>query len=355
MKNNKKHIVFLTPGFPKSEKDTITIPALFVYINAFKEAFSKTYDITIISFQYPFSKKKYQWNEIDIIPLNGGNKKSKKISTWFLAYNTLMSLHKKEPIECIHSFWLGECSFIGQIFTSKNKIPHILTLMGQEGRKKTIFKNFINNSKTTIISLSENQSKIIQKKLNYTSQVIPWFINTNEFPNIEPKSIDILGVGSLNYVKNYDAFISIIFQLKNLYPKINAEILGEGDLHRELQYKIDRLGLRENIKLLGLMPRKKVLEKMSCSNILLHTSIYESFGYVFLEALFSGMRIVSNDVGISRESEEWKVCTDETEMIQACSYYMKLPKIKQRITLYNKEDCLVPYQKLYSNVIKNIQ
>ena len=58
MKIKNSHIVFLTPGFAESEKDSTTIPALQVYLKNLKKKLPKT-KMTIITFQFPFINKVY--------------------------------------------------------------------------------------------------------------------------------------------------------------------------------------------------------------------------------------------------------------------------------------------------------
>ncbi len=344
------HIVFLTPGFATSEKDSTAIPALQVFLKSLRKSLPN-YKMTIIAFQYPFSNIKYNWNSIEVIPLMGKNKIHKKPYTWYTALKTLKKIHCENPISTIHSFWIGECSLIGQKFASKHKLPHITTIMGQESVKKPLFYRLLNPQRTILVSLSENHMNDIKTTLGLPSQIIPWFIEPDEFPEIDTSSIDILGVGSLNKVKNYESFINIIFDLKKIYPEIKAEILGSGILHSHLQNKIDKLKLQNNVTLTGLVSRETVLKKMSKSRILLHTSDYESFGLVFSEAHFSGMKIVSKNVGASKSSAHWKVCNSDIEMTDACAYFLLQSQVKKRILLHSKKDCLTAYEKLYDKAI----
>ncbi len=118
MKKIDKNIVILTPGFPKNEADSTTIPALQLYVKALKEK-QPSYNIKVITFQFPFTSKKYSWFGIDIFPLNGRNSRLKKILVWNKAAQLLKQFHREKKIDVIHSFWLGECAFIGQKIAKK--------------------------------------------------------------------------------------------------------------------------------------------------------------------------------------------------------------------------------------------
>ncbi|OCK43990.1 hypothetical protein BA195_04655 [Tenacibaculum soleae] len=347
MKDKESHIVFLTPGFASSEEDSTVIPALAIYLKELKKTIPKA-RLTVIAFQYPKFIEQYKWFDITVIPLNGSNKRIKKPFIFYKAKMKLNQLNEKQPISCVHSFWIGDCSFIGQRFSIKNNINHVVTVMGQESVVRNRFVKFINEKKSKIVSLSKNHSEDLKNKLNISSQIIPWGISSSSFPDLELNSIDILGVGFLNDVKNYSFFIKVIAFLVKKHPNIKVEIIGEGKKYTSLKEEIKKLNLNKNIKLTGLLPRSEVLLKMSKSNILLHTSRYESFGFVFPEALYSGMRIVSTNVGCASESMFWKVGGNVKDLASYCDDFLLFTTVnKKRIHLYSIENTIKSYLNLY--------
>ena len=87
MEIQKQHIVFLTPGFAESDKDSTTIPALQVYLKSLRKTLPDT-KMTLLAFQFPFSKTIYDWHGIEVILLNGKNKRIKKLWVWRKAMKT---------------------------------------------------------------------------------------------------------------------------------------------------------------------------------------------------------------------------------------------------------------------------
>lgn len=347
MKTKNSHIVFLTPGFAESEKDSTTIPALQVYLKNLKKKLPKT-KMTIITFQFPFINKVYDWNEIEVISLNGNNKRYKKFWIWRKATQTLKKIHQINPISVLHSFWIGECSLIASKFSIKNNIKHITTVMGQDACIGNKYVVSLKKTNTKIVTLSKNHKNILLKNYNLNSIIIPWDLDKKSFPRLQKNTIDIIGVGSLNEIKNYTLFIDVIDNLVKDFPALNVEIIGGGIKKNELEKQIKDLHLTENISFTDLLPRTSVLKKMSEASLLLHTSSYESFGFVFLEALFSGMDIISFNVGIAKPSSKWKVCISKKEMINACRAHLKeSTKEKKRIYLNKSSLCLSSYLKLY--------
>lgn len=348
MNTEGSHIVFLTPGFAESEMDSTTIPALQVYLKSLRKALSNT-KMTVLTFQFPFSNKTYDWHGIKVIPLKGSNKRYKKLYTWKKALQSLKEINSKKPITTIHSFWIGECSLIGNRFLKKHSIKHITTVMGQDVNIGNRYVKSLINTSTKVITLSENQKIKLFENYGVDSTIIPWHLDTESFSELQNISIDILGVGSLNKIKNYSVFINIIDGLAKTTPKLKVEIIGEGKMRIQLEKTIKERHLINNITLIGKLPREQVLKKMSQAKLLLHTSTYESFGFVFLESLYAGMQIVSFNVGIAKAIPEWQICKSKKEMEEACKLILSAPKKeKKRIRLIQEDTCVSSYIKLYN-------
>ncbi|NHN27439.1 glycosyltransferase [Flavobacterium jejuense] len=349
MNFDTKHIVILTPGFAASEEDSTTIPAMQVYLKTLIKATPKL-NITIISFQFPFTTQTYNWNGITVIPLNGKNSKIKKLFIWHKANRVLKKLNLENPISVLHSFWIGECSFLGDKFAENNKLKHIVTAMGQDVCKKNRYVFHLRKSKSKIITLSQNHHDILLVNHHLESEIIPWFIDKNDFPNLKENKIDILGVGSLSKIKNYPLFIQIIREVVKEKPELKVEIIGEGKAYFKIKRMIKTHNLQNTITLTGKLSRIKVLEKMSESKILVHTSTYESFGFIFAEALYAGMHIISFDVGARKSIEEWYICsTLEMFKITCLNIINKIENKKTRIVLNCPENTINLYSNLYDS------
>ena len=347
MKETNQHIVFLTPGFAESEHDSTSIPALQVFLKSIRNALPNA-TLTLLTFQFPFKKETYIWNGIKVISLNGRNSRLKKLWTWKKAITLLEKLHKTQKIDTVHSFWIGECSRIGQKFSKKHNINHVVTVMGQDAVIKNIHAKTLRNTNSKIITLSSNHQTTLLKTHQLNSTIIPWHLHIGEFTDLQESTIDIIGVGSLNAVKNYSDFIDVISIVAKTHKNLKVAIIGEGILQEEIAAKIKKLQLEDTIKLTGELPRVEVLKKMSQSAILLHTSSYESFGFVFLEALYAGMQIVSYDVGLAKETDYWSVGKNTEELAKACSMFLSNKIQKKRITLSTETETVNAYLSLYN-------
>jgi len=318
MESHKKHILVLTPGFPKDGSDENCIPSLQIFLDDFYKTFDE-FKITVIALHYPPFNSKYLWKKIDIYGC-GGNDVAfpKRFKVWKDLFNSAKKIHQEFPISCVHSFWLGECAYLGSRISKKYKIPHINTLMGQELNESNWYLKFVNLNKIKIVTLSERQASLFKAKTGKDgTKTIPWGIRSDEKKINELREYDIIGVGSLIPGKNFEMFVEIVHDIKKVFPNINAAIVGDGTEKEKIRNSIIKLNLENNIKLLGNLNRKDVLNLMGKSKILLHTSKYESFGYALAEALACGCYVVCSETGFAKNTNKMFVAANKDEFIKS--------------------------------------
>lgn len=318
MESHKKHILILTPGFPKDESDENCIPPLQIFLDDFNESYGD-YKISVITVHYPPNNLNYVWKKIEVYS-SGGNDVPfpKRFKIWKDVMSYANKIHRQFPISCIHSFWLGECAMLGSRISNKYKIPHINTLMGQELNERNSYLKFINLNKIKIVTLSERQASLLKAKTGKEgTKTIPWGIRSDEKKENELREYDIIGVGSLIPGKNFEMFVEIVHYIKKVFPNINAVIVGDGTEKEKIRNSIFKLNLENNIKLLGNLNRKDVLNLMGKSKILLHTSKYESFGYVLAEALACGCYVVCTETGFAKNTNKMFVAANKDEFIKS--------------------------------------
>lgn len=341
----KKHLVILTPGFPENEEDSTCIPALQIFVK--KLVNTNAIHVSVVTLYYPNKKTSYTWNGIKVTALALPTNKLQKPISLFKTWKQLKQIHKDNPIDTIHSFWLGECAFLGYYFSKQNKLNHVTTLMGQDANHKNIFSRLLPLKKIALITLSNFHQQTLLNNFNIPSKIIPWGVHAEITENnTSERTIDIIGIGSLIPLKNYSLFLDIIKTLKLDFPDINAVIIGDGKEKKALLMQIKTLQLEKNIKLLGALSYTKTQEFLSKSKVLLHTSNYESFGMVFAEALALKTPIVSRPIGIANKSDFWQLGNTKEELLIGCKK-MLLKNTFEATKLYNVSDTVNAYLKLY--------
>jgi 1,2-diacylglycerol 3-alpha-glucosyltransferase len=345
-----KTIAILTPGFARDENDTTCIPALQDYVATLHQS-NPELKLYVLSFQYPFRKGWYKWKGIDIYSANGGNSKYLfKLRTWFRIFRELKRINKKHRIDVIHSFWLTEAALIGQYFTAGKAIKHIATLFGQDALPANKYLRLLNFKKFTLVGNSEFVSeKLKQTNAKQVDKIIHFGLLQDVLNyKISPiRGFDIIGVGSLIKLKNYGLFVRIIDEVRKEFPEIKSIIVGEGAERKKLEQLIKELDLSKNLELLGSLPRVKTINLMSQNKILLHTSGYESAGYVFLEALSSGCQLVTFEVGYAPVSNKVHRCGNSEEMIEKIKSLLGKSLDFDKVSVPSMKETVQEFSKLY--------
>jgi 1,2-diacylglycerol 3-alpha-glucosyltransferase len=343
------HLLVLSPGFAASESDDRCIPPLQALLLALKENYQL--NITVVAFHYPNQKEPYQWNGITVYPLHGKNRPlPQKLFTWKRGMQLIRRLHRTTPFNYIHSFWMGECAGIGNLLAKRFALPHWVTLMGQDALATNSYLRFLRGMEANIIALSpfhaEQYLLHTGKKVDH---VIPFGIKAEDFPQQldSERPIDVLGVGALSALKNYGAFIRTIQGLLVQHPNLNAVLIGEGEEYKLLQQQVQHAGLQQHLHFRGGCSRKEVLNCMNQSKVFLHTSTYESLGYVFEEALMSGCQVVSYAVGIASASEQWQVVKGEKRLQEAVSLALRKPPKRNEQNIYFMQQSAERYINCY--------
>jgi 1,2-diacylglycerol 3-alpha-glucosyltransferase len=319
-KTSSNTILFLVPGFPADEQDSTCIPALQQYVNNFVKANPDSH-IAVIAFQYPYTYQKYNWHGIEVYPCGGeGRRRIGRLLTWLTAVKYVLRMHIKDRVVLIHSFWLEECTFIGQLMSKILLAKHVASIMGQDALRRNAYLKYLNYSSMITTAGSSNAAETFYDSTQHqVDAIIPIGLDVDNFntqKNEQSRKIDVLGVGSLIALKNHELFIRIIGELAKDFPKIIAAIIGDGEERAHLEEIIIKNGVENNMELLGGLSRLETIEYMYQSKIFLHTSKYESQGYVFLEALYCGLTVVCFDVGFVEKSERMIVCRKEREMVE---------------------------------------
>ena len=309
-------------------------------------------NVIVLAFHYPYFKKKYQWFGNTVISFNGRNRGGLfKLFFWRRVNTQLKKMHYDNGIDGILSFWYSECAYIGNRAARKFGSKHFCWLWGQDARK--------NNRYATLGLLKADQlvvfSDFLQREFekNYgvkPAHVITPGIDKNDFPdNPKEKKVDIIAVGSLIPLKQYDLFIEIVSEIKKSIPGTNAILIGDGPEKAKLLELVTVFKLQSNLSLTGELPYPEVLEQMKTSKLFLHTSSYEGFGVVCLEALAAGAQVISFVKPMNTDIRNWHVVKTKIEMIQKAIEILNDPTpAHQPVIPFHIEDTVKKMAGLFS-------
>lgn len=155
---------------------------------------------------------------------------------------------------------------------------------------------FIRFSPKTIVQ-NERQKEYFPKSLWHKIFVMPNPVRTDlldidrHIPTSERRTM--ISVGRLSAQKNYDLIIDVFAQSEVIRKKTQLLIYGEGELHAELQEKINRLGLKDAIHLMGRS--EDMLSAYAHADLFVMTSNFEGMPNALMEAMASGLPCISTD------------------------------------------------------------
>ena len=335
MTDKPNALIILTPGFPENEADSTCIPPQQIFVKALKEN-NPQLKIIVLTFIYPFFSARYQWHGIDVISFGGKNKgKVYRKLMGMRVWAELKKLNQQHQVVGMLSFWLGKCAYIGSWFAEKYHLKHYTWILGQDAKAGNKYVKWIKPKGRSLIALSDFIVAEFYKNYGISpQQVIPVGIDTSLFEkNISERDIDIIGAGSFIPLKQYDIFIEVIKLLKKYFPQIKTCICGDGPEMIHLRTMIEIMDLEDNIKLLGRQSHTEVLALMQRSKIFLHTSNYEGFGAVCLEALYAGAQVISFVKPMQANIDNWHIVANKGEMLQILTNILQNPRIEHRSIL----------------------
>ncbi|MBX7150567.1 glycosyltransferase [bacterium] len=354
MTKKKLNILYLVPGFSSSESVTNFLPYLEVYIKHMAMQHSHN-RYCILSFHYPYPSGIYLWNNLKVYSAGGRQRKHIfRILTWLHVFFLFFKIHSEEKVDIIHSFWLTECTLIGQYLSNLFDIKQIASIMGQDVLENNRYLRLLNFKNTMLTACSDfAASKFSFTRQKKTDAVIPWGLDQGLFEsyrNDQPRQIDIIGIGALSTVKNFTLFIDILHEITKEHRHLKAVIIGEGHQRPLLEKRISDLKLEDTIYLTGLLSRTKVIEYLFQSKILLHTAQFEGMGYAIAEALHAGLNVISFEVGHNYRTSKAVRCRSVPEIIDQLKRLLESRLDFNPVSTCSVTDTVTSFEKIYQQL-----
>ncbi len=179
-----------------------------------------------------------------------------------------------------------------------------------------------------------------------------------EYNKADPETTKLLSIGRLSSQKGFDLAIDAALILKKYNLKFKWYIIGKGELENELQTRINRLELHNEVLLLG--ERANPYPYIKNCDLVLQTSRFEGKSIVLDEAkILHKPIIVTNYPSVSDNIENNKtgiICEmSDTSIANAIMSLVNNSKMKDFLTLSllndvngNKNE-INKYSKLFSN------
>jgi len=111
-------------------------------------------------------------------------------------------------------------------------------------------------------------------------------------------------VGRLVSRKRVHLLLRVAKGLESMLKDFQISVVGDGHLKHDLVEQIHALRLEKRVILLGNIPEADLISLLHSSDVFLFPSAYEGFGMVVLEALASGLPVVTSRIPAARFVKE---------------------------------------------------
>lgn len=132
-------------------------------------------------------------------------------------------------------------------------------------------------------------------------EVVPNMVDTEYFirPSVPRTNCPfrILTVAMLSHVKGIDVLLRAFARAFDRTENIILEIGGDGEQKEDLHKLAKMLHLENQVRFLGLLSREQVRSAMWRANVFALPSYVETFGVVLIEAMATGLPVVSTRCG----------------------------------------------------------
>ena len=209
-----------------------------------------------------------------------------------------------------------------------------------------------------------NYDKIkIKEKLGFEVKAIYNGVSFKQQQKSNLKEKRFLAVGRLEKLKGFDLLINNFKEFNKNNKEWVLEIYGDGKEQKTLEKMIEDLKLKDYVKIFN--STSNIAEKYIKSSIYCMTSRKEGFGMVVLEAMESGLPVISYDLPCIREilhnnegiivpyGEHKKYINAMLELANSEEKRAKLSqKSKERAKDFYMENIGKQWEKLFDEIIK---
>ena len=229
------------------------------------------------------------------------------------AFLFAQKLTREKKYDATHSFFTVPCGFLSFVLKFQKKIPYIVSLRGSDVPGYSdrfaflyiflkpiiwfIWKNadFVvaNSQGLKELALKTNQKQDI--KIIYNG------VDIHDFTPSESKNSELFiitnGATRVTHRKGLDYLIRAVAKIVLKHNNVQLKIMGDGNAKEDLEKLIKELHVEENVKLIGRVPREQTSPFYKEASVFVMSSLNEGMSNAMLEALASGLPLISTKTG----------------------------------------------------------
>lgn len=164
-------------------------------------------------------------------------------------------------------------------------------------------------------------------------------VATERALGLDPRAFRLITVGRLDTQKTPDLLLSAVGKLVGRGAHIELMFVGDGVLRASLEQRVHNEGLTGRVHFLGLRSATEIAKLLQASDCFALSSAYEGMPMALLEALGSGVPVVTTPVGeVSRVVCEKNGIVTQDRSLDA--FTAGLQRILNNRSAYTVENCL---------------
>jgi glycosyltransferase involved in cell wall biosynthesis len=218
----------------------------------------------------------------------------------------------KTLISTVHSTWKGEAEAIsGEPYSRLNSNEKFMVSfnwflrifeekMLERSNKIIAVSDFTRRELLQYYKVKENKIRVIHNGVDVDKfQPAGDKRKAKEELGFSPDDIAILSVGRLYARKGLFTLIESMPAVIRRFPRAKFIISGKGqsDEMKKLVSHATRLGVKDNIIFTGYFPDSKLPKLYQVADVFAFSTFYENLPFAVLEALSSGLPVVTTNVG----------------------------------------------------------
>lgn len=234
-----------------------------------------------------------------------------------------------------------------------------------EKTKKQV-RALLKSRKIKLVAVSEDNAKLVKEYYKLTdsqSDCVNNGIDLDRFARKSHEGFTIIHVGRQDENKNQAALIRCFARLYEKYSDAKLLLLGDGPLHQELINLVAEMNLQDVVTLTGNVANTE--DYYAVSDLYVQCSHREAMPLSVLEAMATGLPIISTDVGGLRDVVQDNGIlvpdNDEDALYKAIEriYEQSEEEIKTMcaasnriVQKYSSKEMAREYEKIYSEMCK---
>lgn len=303
-------VCYILPGFCADRTDWY-IPALTSLI----AALSEQVEAVVYTLDHPFRRSTYLMHGATVHCLaNGEQSGIRRFVHWAELRTRVSRDHAIKPFDIIHAIGAPEQAFLATRIARDLDIPSVISPFthepatqrerfgGRIGPLRKVMTRLALERATVITAASSWRARRFDRRWSQKLATIPLGVDISLFTDGPLRTgHSLLAASSLSRVNDYQTILRAVGIAHRQMPDLRLEIAGMV-FRREataLEPLITQLGLGDAIRFLGPIPFPSMPATYRRHDLLLHGATEEHEGMAVIEALATGMPVISTSVGIA--------------------------------------------------------